>query len=122
MKPKTNGTNGQQTSESFIQFDIFAWHWNNYPTERGRLFAVPNGGHRNAREGATLKATGPLPGVADLLYIGKGGQLYCFEIKTPIGRQSDAQKQWQAVAEAAGAKYYIIRNLAEFQKIFGEFE
>jgi len=107
-----------KNSESLIQFQIFQWHWNNYPDQRGLLFAVPNGGFRNPREAAQLKATGTVKGVADLIYFAPDGKTYAFEIKTATGRQTLEQQIWEQKIKNAGVKYFICRNLTEFQNIF----
>jgi hypothetical protein len=39
-------------------------------------------------------------------------------MKDETGKQSQAQKDWQKVAESVGCKYVIIRSLAEFQELF----
>jgi len=49
-------------------------------------------------------------GVSDILIIHKG-RLTCFEVKTAIGRQSEAQKLFERQACDAGARYYLVRSL-----------
>ena len=102
--------------EDKLQSDCFKWHWNAYPGHRRLLFHVPNGGQRNAIEGAKLKAMGVVAGVADLLLIHKG-RLYAIELKTETGVQSKAQKIWQSTVEAVGARYYIVCSLDEFKDV-----
>ncbi len=80
------------------------------------LFAVPNGGYRNAREAARMKAEGVVPGVADVILLiarGKYNAL-CIEFKTKKGRQTKLQKIWQQHAEIHGCKYIIVRSTEEF--------
>lgn len=60
------------------------------------LLAVPNGGRRNAREGARLKAEGVKPGVSDLLLPlrrGGYGSLW-LELKAPGERPNPRQCEW----------------------------
>ena len=44
--------------EHDLQVDCVQWFSLQYPSLRGRLFAVPNGGHRSKTEAARLKAEG----------------------------------------------------------------
>lgn len=39
------------------------------------------------------------------------------EFKTETGRQSDAQKRWQAAFEARGGVYRVVRSAAEITKL-----
>jgi hypothetical protein len=57
------------------------------------------------------------PGVPDISVIWQG-QYYGLEVKTDIGRQSDVQKRAQLDIEAAGGKYYIVRNMDDVKRIF----
>ena len=79
------------------------------------LFAVPNGGSRDEREAANLVRQGVKKGVADvILQIPKKGYAtLCLEFKTPVGRQSPDQKEYQRQVEMAGSKYVIVRSVAE---------
>lgn len=105
--------------ESRIQRTCVKWFRLARPAMKQLLFAVPNGGARNAATGAVLKAEGVLSGVADLILLirspdGRYGSL-CIEMKTRKGRQRDTQREWQEAAEKAGNKYVICRSLDEFR-------
>lgn len=80
------------------------------------LFAVPNGGARDAVTGAKLKAEGVVAGVADILLLVPNAEhnALAIEMKTPTGRQSPAQKEWQQAAERVGVQYVVARSLPEF--------
>jgi hypothetical protein len=65
------------------------------------------------------KAVGLIPGVSDCLFIWRG-RTYCFEFKTPTGRQSQAQIEWQRKVTYQGMDYYIIRSLEQFQSNMNE--
>jgi len=104
----------QELSESKIQSQCFLYHWNNYPEERGRLFAVNNNSDNKVRA-VMNQSMGVVAGVADMMYLSDNG-LIAIEFKTVIGRQQPRQKQWQETIEAAGYKYYIVRSLNEFLK------
>ncbi len=97
-----------------LQAQCFRYHWNERPQERGRLFTV-NNNSGGKFEGAIMKAMGVVAGVADMMYLSNAG-LIALEFKTPTGRQSPAQKQWQETIEAAGYRYVIIRTFEEFKQ------
>lgn len=106
--------------EHKIQCAIVKWFYYAYPALRGGLlFAVPNGGHRNIQTAARLKAEGVTSGVSDLLLLVPKREYHglCVEVKTPVGRQSDNQKNWQRAIEAQGYKYSIVRSLDEFAEL-----
>lgn len=103
-----------KNEESRIQKACVRWFRLQYP--RLVLFAIPNGGNRNAVTGAILKSEGVLAGVSDLMLMHPAGGYHglCIEMKTPKGRQQESQKQFQRQAEAAGYKYIICRSLDSF--------
>lgn len=106
--------------EHRIQCAIVKWFYYAYPAYRGGcLFAVPNGGHRNIQTARSLKAEGVTSGVSDLLLLVPKREYHglCVEVKTPVGRQSDNQKNWQRIIEAQGYKYCIVRSLDEFAEL-----
>ena len=70
----------------------------------------------NRKQGAILKGMGMVAGVSDLVWLHKG-TLYCLELKTDIGRLSQAQKQWAEVIKEHEADYIVIRSLKEFQDL-----
>lgn len=68
------------------------------------LLAIPNGGNRNPREGARLKAEGVKPGVSDLLLPlrrGGFGGLW-LEMKAPGKKPTPEQREWLARMGDAG--------------------
>lgn len=80
------------------------------------LFSVPNGMMTSASQASIAKAEGLTAGVADLILLapGQGFHGLCVEMKTPQGRQSAAQAQWQEAAEAQGYKYVVCRSFRQF--------
>ena len=106
--------------EHRIQCAIVKWFYYAYPAYRGGcLFAVPNGGHRNIQTARSLKAEGVTSGVSDLLLLVPKRDYHglCVEVKTPVGRQSENQKNWQRIIEAQGYRYEIVRSLDEFAEL-----
>ena len=88
--------------EAKLQTAVMTW-WNyQYPEFAGLLFAVPNGGRRDAREGARFKAQGVTAGVADLILLVPRPHILLLELKVRGGKVSDAQKSWLAKAAAQG--------------------
>lgn len=80
---------------------------------------TPNGGTRNAVEGARLKATGVKPGLHDIFFLrptqfteGVFGLLFGMEWKKPGGVLSRAQKEMHPRLLAAGlAASTVVDNL-----------
>ena len=104
--------------ESVLQKDCVAWFRLQYHSLLRLLFAVPNGGRRNAREAAIMKAEGVMPGVADMILLVPSGDFHalCIEFKTGKGRQTELQKQWQQDAERYGNRYVVCRSFDEFRE------
>ena len=99
--------------EQQLQKQCYQWFLLQYPKQYGLLFMNLNN-PRSKINGAIMKASGLVAGVADMTYL-KDGKAYFFELKANKGRQSDNQKQWQEIVEAEGFSYQIIRSLDEFQ-------
>lgn len=112
-KPRKKPTD----EEHRLQAACFKWFCLRYPRLHGRLFAVPNGGARDAITGRRLKEEGVVAGVADLILLisnDKYGALL-IEMKTETGRQSESQKAWEAQVTADGDyKYVICRSIGQF--------
>lgn len=74
--------------------------------------------------GAAKRRTGGLvrfgvPGMPDIMgVLAPLGRLICVECKTATGRQSDAQKKWQAMAMSHGVPYGLVRNMDEARAYF----
>lgn len=80
------------------------------------VFAIPNGGRRDAVTGARLKAEGATAGVADLEILLNNGKSVFVEVKTEKGRQSDEQKEFQRRVEKLGFEYLIWRSVDDAVK------
>lgn len=102
--------------EHLLQCACVQWFAYQWPQYDGLLFAVPNGGARSKATAGKLKAEGVTAGVADLLLLipSQGFHGLAIEMKTEDGRQSPAQKAWQAKVEAMGYKYVVVRSLEQF--------
>lgn len=98
--------------EHRIQCAYVRWFRLQFPHLAHNLFAVPNGGRRDKVTGAKLKAEGALAGVSDLILLKRNAHYgaLLIEFKTPKGKQSEQQKEWQRKIEADGYKYVICRS------------
>jgi len=56
------------------------------------------------------------PGVPDIVVIMKG-RFIGLEVKTPKGRQSEAQEKAQNQIQRAGGEYYIVRSISDVKEI-----
>lgn len=109
-------------SESKIQHICVCWFRLTFPKVASLLFAVPNGGWRGGRAGATMVYEGQVKGVADLilLYPSGGKSALCIEMKVPksgkrhAGTQSEGQEEWQRLVESYGSVYVVCHGLMEF--------
>ena len=114
MKPLT---------ESQIQKECVAWFRATYPTLAPLFFSVPNGGARNAWTAKIMREEGVRKGVADLiLQVPLGGYAsLAIEMKTPVGKQSASQKEYERAATKMMNKYVVCHSLEEFQKAVKEY-
>ena len=105
--------------EHHLQQACVRWFNLKYSHLRGRLFAVPNGGRRDAVTGAKLKAEGVVAGVSDLILL-KSNHRYgalLIEMKRKDGRQSVSQRWWQSVITKNDEyKYVVCRSLDSFMR------
>lgn len=110
-KPRT-----RSHEESELQIACVRWFRYQHPSVAPLLFAVPNGGVRNAVTASILKAEGVVAGVADLLLLVPSGGWHglAIEMKTPTGRQSERQRAWQRAVEGQGYLYAVCRSVEGF--------
>lgn len=66
-----------------------------------------------------LQGLGSFPGLSDLVAV-KNGRVVHIEVKTPRGRQSERQKQFQQRLEEAGGKYVVARGIEDVMSLGGE--
>ena len=108
----------RRQDEARLQAQCYAWAWNNCPETQKLLFHVENErSDGNMIDGARRKSMGLVPGVSDLILLLPRGRYHglMIEMKTPIGQQSAAQKEWQKLVEAQGYLYVVCRSLEQFQ-------
>lgn len=118
VRKPTNAHPEEDLQAACVEWFRYAWrkYWR-------LLFAVPNGGSRNAKEAANLKRSGVVPGVADLLLLvpNKYYGALCIEMKAGKNEQSDAQKVWESAAVEAGNQYAVCRSVDEFMDIVNKY-
>lgn len=116
-KKKATTRKRPSDEEHRIQCSCVRWFNLKHRKLKGRLFAVPNGGKRDALTGAKLKAEGVVAGVADLILLVPNrfyGALLV-EMKTLTGRQSESQKDWEQIITSEGDyKYVVCHSLDDF--------
>jgi len=107
--------------ESKLQQQCVAWFRAQHRQYASLLtHPINEGGAYTRVSGAIHKGEGTVPGVPDLLlflpseydrvYFGLG-----LELKTATGKQSQSQKDFQIMFQAAGYCYIVIRSLDEFR-------
>lgn len=120
-KAKQPSRKQRSEPEHDLQVACFQWFSLQYPSLRGRLVAVPNGGHRSKAEAAKFKAEGVVAGVSDLILL-KSNHDYgalLIEMKTSArtSKQSDKQKEWEKNITSLGEyKYVVCRTLDDFMR------
>lgn len=83
-------------------------------------FHPPNGGFRNVREAAKLKAMGVKAGVADLAITLPDGRSAFIELKAGKGALSPSQKEFRDTCERLGIPYAVCWSLAEVEQALTE--
>jgi len=112
MESKEN----QKETEGRIQAECFQWFNNTFPTLRGLMYHVPNGGKMSGSAGNRLKAMGVVAGVPDLeFHFWK--RTFFLECKTPTGTVSKDQVKVHTILHEHGFCVFVFRSLEEFQKI-----
>ncbi len=111
--------------EAKLQASCVRWFRMQYPKYRKLLFSSLNGvvlkgtPEQRARTWNRLKEEGAVTGVADLFLSVPSGDLagLYIETKTPRGKQSQAQKEFEAAVLEAGYGYAMPRDFEEFSNI-----
>ena len=113
--------NKPRNEEHRIQCECVKWFRLQYPKDALMLYAIPNGGRRDAITGSILKDEGVTKGVSDLNLDIPNIHYHGLriEMKTKKGVQSEAQKEFQRQVEARGYKYILCRSFDEFRREIG---
>lgn len=105
------------STEHNLQVACVNWFRMQYPHARHLLFAIPNGGQRNAVVAARMKAEGVLAGVPDLLLAApsNGAHGLFIEMKNGrAGRVSEEQGRMIAGLQAQGYRVEVCRSFEDF--------
>ena len=100
-----------QKSESRIQQECVQWFKNRCIVEGlpYLLLSIPNDNQK------FLKVTGLLKGASDLIMV-VPNKVFWIEMKTPAGRQSPDQRNFELSVNQLGFNYLLFRSLEEFQE------
>lgn len=106
-------------SESSLQKSCIKWFRLQYPALAWHLFAIPNGGSRNAREARSLKLEGVLSGVSDLFLALPCHSFHGFFIELKVGynKPTKNQAEFMKYVEQAGYNVAVIYTIEEFMAI-----
>lgn len=111
-------------TESAEQRAIITWWRLQFPQYRNLLFHIPNGGKRNIVTAMNLKKDGVIQGVADLfLSIARAGYhgMYIEMKRRKGGRQSEAQKAFQAEVARQGYAYVVAHGADQARQYIREY-
>lgn len=103
--------------ESSLQIACVRWFRLQYPNHL--IFAIPNGGNRNAITGAILKAEGALAGVPDLFVACANFHHFglFIEMKSDKGKLSEAQIYIRSKLELKGYRVEVCNSVESFQTV-----
>jgi len=104
--------------EDNMQKACVTWFRLQYPGIAMLLFAIPNGGKRNAREAARLKSQGVTPGVPDLMLAVPKNDLHgvFFELKVGKNTLTANQVQMAEILCQQDYGFMVIRSLDKFME------
>lgn len=114
-----------QETEHKLQVTLVNWFRLQHRKHEGLLFAIPNGGQRNAVVAAKLKAEGVVAGVADLMLCvarkGYHGLFIEVKVKKNYSKQSERQRIFQLNVEKEGYLYVVVRSLDDFRQVIDDY-
>lgn len=123
ITPEQLALNGSEDGEQLALFCWVALNLNKYPDLKW-LHHIPNGGFRNKREAAKLKAMGVKAGVLDLcLPVKRGGYsgLYIELKKIKGGVVSKEQKEWLSFLRSQDFGAIVCFGWLEAKKVLVEY-
>lgn len=110
--PRTTPRRKSRQPEHEMQVALFKWAAlaGNQDARLRLLFAVPNGGHRDARTAAKLKAEGVKAGVPDVFLpvpCGRIGGLW-LELKAGKNKPTAEQRAWHTALRSQGYAVEVV--------------
>lgn len=110
-----------KAEEHKLQVSIAKWlDW----TQDFPFFAIPNGGLRNIKVAAQLKAEGVKAGVADMFWMisnDKWDGLFV-EVKIKGNYQQPSQKEFEALCLKNGYYYAVVRSIEDCEELINQFK
>lgn len=108
-------------SEAQEQTALFLWAA--AIPELKAMYAIPNGGSRNAIEGKNLKAQGVKAGVPDICLPVSNGIYHALYIEMKVGKNklSDKQKEYIKILNDNGNMAVVCYGFEEAQKVIIEY-
>ena len=104
--------------EAELQRACVRWYRMQYAKDAMLLYMNHQNG-KNMTEQSILKGLGLVSGVADLTLLHQG-KAYFFELKSPNGKQSQRQEEWEMEVTRHGFDYYLINDLDTFMLVVGQ--
>lgn len=97
--------------------------WLNF-TQDFFYFAIPNGGLRHRLVAIKLKMEGAKAGVADMFWMvsNENWKGLFVEVKIDKGKQSQSQKDFEAVAMNHGYYYAVVRSIDDCISLINRFK
>lgn len=97
-------------SEAKIQWEIFE----RYGADPRLRIWRSNSGKAKGASGQLV--TYNFPGCPDVSGFLRGGRAFFIEVKSATGKQSQAQKDFQAICERFGAVYVLARDVSDVER------
>lgn len=98
-------------NEKDVTRDVLQWA--GIRSKTVRLFRMQTTGIPDGKGGFRTNNEKGAPDFIGAYQMAKIPVLFAFEIKSPTGKQSESQKNWQQRAESFGINYFIIKSWEE---------
>lgn len=112
-------------AEDRLQRQCATWFDMQYADMSLLMHHSPNEGHlrHDDANGAKRKAMGMRAGFPDFIFLhpNKFYSYLAIELKSPKGRQTERQKEYEQAVLSAGGKYVVVRSLDEFMRVVDGF-
>ena len=112
-----------QHNESRLQSACVLWFDMQYPAMSDLLFAIPNGGKRNAIEAKIMKGEGVRAGIPDLMLACPMGRYHGLFIEMKSGNNSSTAKQKEKQRRLREQNYCVMecRDIDHFIDIIDSY-
>lgn len=125
-KPIDAHTVALNESEHSQQMALFIWAQTQYEKwpELRKMFAIPNGGARDAATGARLKAEGVKPGVPDILLPVARQSCHGLFIemkRVRVRRPGDTQLNWHSDLQSEGYRVALCNGFLQAKEAIEEY-